>query len=222
MIASAYINDMVPSVRPTDPIGVVLDWMAEFGLRQLPFVQEEHYAGICSEEALQEAMEEDKILSGEVMPSFQELFAEERMHIYDVLRLAGEYALQVVPVVGQEKKYIGCIDIRDLTGALARMFAGQFAGGIVVLKMDAVRYSLSEISRLVEANNARVLSSFAMLDEAEPAKMVLTLRLNTHDLTHILPTFERFGYHVAAKFNDVETRNNNQERLNLLLKYLEF
>ena len=70
--------------------------------------------------------------------------------------------------------------------------AGQ--GSILVLTMEERDYSLSQISRYVEENNAKILSAHVIADEHDPYRIRLTLRLNTDNLARIKATLERFSH----------------------------
>ena len=158
---------------------------------------------------------------GEFPPQFENVWVNESTHFYEIITLATDHDLTIIPVVNQLEEFIGSVNIHDTAVKLSKVFAGNIKGGVFVLKVDARNYSLSEISRLVETNNARVLSSFLEPHEEELDKLKVTVKVNIQDLTRILATFERFGYQVVAKYNDVEAYNLASERLNMLFKFLE-
>jgi acetoin utilization protein AcuB len=94
-------------------------------------------------------------------------------------------------------------------------------GSILVLTMEERDYSLSQISRYVEENNAKILSAHVVTDEHDPYRIRLTLRLNTSNLARITATLERFGYLVSAQFSGTaEVGEDEQERFDALLRYL--
>ena len=96
----------------------------------------------------------------------------------------------------------------------------QAPGAILVLSMEARDYSLSEISRLIESENAKILGSTISEDSLDPAKLKLTLKINKTDLSHIVATLERFNYKIIARFQEPKVFDNSQERIDILMKYL--
>jgi len=100
------------------------------------------------------------------------------------------------------------------------MFANQATGGILVLSLKEIDYSLAEISRLIESNETKILSSFVAVDEYDSAMIKLTLKLNKTDLSRVIATLERFSYKIIAQFQETELLSNDKERLDLLLRYL--
>ena len=100
------------------------------------------------------------------------------------------------------------------------MLLVQGPGGILILRLNENNYSLQEISRLVEENNAKVLSLNIATDDNLTEKIRITLKLNISEMSHVIATFERFGYEIIASFQENELQNNNSENLGLLMKYL--
>ncbi len=97
----------------------------------------------------------------------------------------------------------------------------QSSGGIIVLSINQLDYSLSEISRLIESNDAQILGSSINVDKNDFSKFRLTLKINREDLTHIIATLERFDYKVIAKYHEAVNTSNDKERLDLLMRYLD-
>jgi hypothetical protein len=82
-------------------------------------------------------------------------------------------------------------------------------------------YSLAEISRLIEENRARVLSSIVKEDPLDPGKIRLTLKLNELDLSRIVATLERFNYKVIGRYQESKPLGSEKERIDMLLRYLD-
>ena len=119
------------------------------------------------------------------------------------------------------RRHQGVITIKDTITAFAQTTAVQAPGGIIVISMDAIDYSLAELARLVESNNARVLSSSIKQDSINSKKLKVTLKINQQDLSAVIATLERFEYKVIARFQEKETDQNDQERIDILLRYLD-
>jgi len=94
-------------------------------------------------------------------------------------------------------------------------------GGIIVLSMDLIDYSLAEISRYVEENNAKVISSLMVEDPMDKGKIKLTLKINQLELNRIIATLERFGYRVIGRYQEVKELSGEKEKIDMLLRYLD-
>ena len=220
MVASELIDPMIPSLKPTDTIGQALDWMQEHRVGQLAIVDQGDYKGLVNEDLLLD-VPDDTLQLSEVMRLFEHLYAYENQHLYEVLGLILEHRLQVMAVVSDDKEFIGTISTSELLKQFAQLLGVQEAGAILVLSINERDYSMAEISRLIESNNVRIIGSyFSGAAYGMPDKSRLTLKLNRKDITAVVATLERFGYTIEAAFANTPIESIDQERLDLLLRYL--
>lgn len=218
MTARESINATIPTLQKSFSSDKALRWMDDFKLDQLPVVEDEQYLGLVQRHSL----EDDDVVSLSDAPLvYTHVYASENQHFFEAIALACTHTIDVIPVLSLDKKYLGAISIRDVALMIAKSFAVNAEGGIFTLSVDGMHYSLAEISRIVEANNARVLSSFIELDKDTPHRLLVTLKVNTTDLRFILASFERFNYKVIAHYQDHPIEDGTRERLGMLLKYLE-
>ncbi len=92
-------------------------------------------------------------------------------------------------------------------------------GGIVVLEMNRVDYSLSQIAQIVESENAKILSSFIM-SSIDSTKIEVTLKIAEVDLSRIIRSFERYDMVVKASFQRSTDQDDMQFRYDALMNYL--
>jgi predicted transcriptional regulator len=219
MLAEELINQVIPTLRRSDVVETATDWMNEYRINELPVVEDELYFGMVSDATI--ALHDNpETLIGELQLIHQNTFVRTDQHLYEIIRTAHNNNVDTLPVLHHDNTYVGVITIRDTIKAIAKKFTFQMDGGIIILSMDYRDYSLSEISRLVEANNVRILSSSLEPDEEDPMKVKLTIKFNTLDLKYVVATLERYEYKIIAKFLSKEDYNIETERLNMLFKYL--
>ena len=72
-------------------------------------------------------------------------------------------------------------------------------GAVIVLEMNAHDYSLAQIARIVEDNDAKILSSH-VTSLANSFKIEVTLKINQTDMSSIIRSFMRFDYTIKASF----------------------
>lgn len=219
MIAEELINQMVPPLKLSDSGEKAVRWMEEFRLNQLPVVKNRKFLGLVTEENVLEAKDMELVLS-KIPFDFEHVHVQNNQHFYNVMELAIKNKVQVVPVLDELQEYLGVITVNDTIAAFGQMSAMQGQGGILVLCMAERDYSLSEISRLIESNNAKILSAYVSPDETDIFKMKLTLKINTMDLSRIVATLERFNYKITAQFMDGAESQDDNDRLDMLLRYL--
>ncbi len=92
---------------------------------------------------------------------------------------------------------------------------------MVIIELPFADYSLTDIARLVENNNARVMSLF-VLPIADGNTLLLSIKLDVSDVTPVLMSFERFSYKIVYyKMREGEMTDLHKARLDELLYYIE-
>jgi acetoin utilization protein AcuB len=217
------INHDLPILKPSDTVGRALDWMEENRITQLVVCEGEQYVGIVHDEALLDFDENELIES--VMPQYGEIFLQDFQHIYEALSILSKHNLQLIAVVNSEKRLLGTVSANEIYKKFSELLGSSEAGSVLVVSLKNRDYSLAEISRLVESDNAKILSSYFSgnthadeIDRENAAK--LTLKLNRENISSIIATLERFGYMVEAAYAHEPIESLEQERYDMLMRYL--
>lgn len=219
MIADDLINHMIPPLKGTDDAHKAIVWMEEFRCTFLPVVEAGQLLGFISEEIILEANDIDKEVKNFSLVG-KASWVKRDTHFYDILRVASDNKVQMVAVLDDEGLYAGVITIQDTLASFAQTSAIQMPGSVLVLSMNHADYSLSNISRLIEENNAKILSSLVKEDPIESTRMRLILKVNILDLSRTVATLERFGYRVIGRYQETRTEPESKERLDMLFRYL--
>jgi acetoin utilization protein AcuB len=219
VVAAELINYMIPPLKVTDDAHKAVVWIEEFRCNHLPVVENGKLRGFISEEAILESNDIDKRL-GDFRLEGEDCFVSLDSHFYDILKVAGDNKLGIVAVLDEDNHYAGVITVQDIMTSFAQSAAVQMQGSILVLSMDLIDYSLAEICRYIEENNAKVLSSMLAEDPMDKGKIKLTLKINQDDLSRIVATLERFGYRVIARYRETKREDEGKERIDLLMRYL--
>jgi hypothetical protein len=104
---------------------------------------------------------------------------------------------------------------------LANTGSMKEVGGILILEINNIDYSMAQIAQIVESNNARILSSY-ILTNSSSSKLEITLKINKLDLSSIIRTFERYDYVVKESFQKSMDNDDLQARFDSLMHYLKF
>ena len=220
MIAEDLINHMIPPLKGTDDAHKAIVWMEEFRCSYMPVVENDKLLGFISEEIILETNDIEQLVKDFNLVGLN-CYVHLDTHFYDILKVAAEHKLQMVAVLNEDQTYAGIITVQDTLTSFAQTAAVQLPGGILVLSMNYVDYSLAEISRLVEENHAKILSSIVKEDPLDTAKLRLTLKINQVDLSRIVATLERFNYRVIGRYKETKPRGDEQDRIDMLLRYLD-
>jgi len=218
LFAQDCIDTSIPFIRLTDTVAYALELMQEYKAEDLAVVDKDLLAGIVTENLLLEL--DDLLVIETLKENFLQYKVSEGTHLFDVLKISVENTTFFLPVVNSENEYIGITTPQKLLNNLALNSSLTTSGGIIVLEQETKNYSLTEISRIVESNNAMILHSM-MATSANQNRMQVSLKINKNDLKDIQQSFERYQYNVLAVLHQSEYENQLQERYDSLMRYLE-
>jgi len=218
MFAAEIISNAIPSLRTDDTVQNALDRMNEFKLKHLPVVNEVAFFGLVSEDDLQSIHNHDILLSDPAV-NMLNAFTLSDAHTYDVIRLMSQLKLTAVPVLDQQKNYVGLVSINNMVDAVAAQYAVNEPGGIIVLEISNRDNSLAHISQIVEADNAQILSSYVNSFN-DSTRMEVTLKVNKTEITSLVASFERYDYLVKEVYNNTQIDDGSQERYDSFMNYL--
>ncbi len=219
MIAEEFINQMIPPLKVSDTAQKALQWMDEFRVNQLPVIEKNLYRGMVTEDLIYQYNKAEATLS-ELELLCTDVFVYGHQHFYDILRISNLYNIQAIAVLDDSQQFLGVVTVQDVVNTFAASVSMQEPGGILVFLIDKRDYSLTEISRLVESNHAKILSTYITDDKHDVNKLRITVKINTSDLNRIVATFERYSYRIVAQFQSGQFQEVERERIDMLFKYL--
>ena len=139
--------------------------------------------------------------------------------VFEVVKIISKDKLTIIPVLDEADHYIGLITLADILKHYADSGIFEDAMGVIVLEVSAKSYSLSEIATLVEAEGAKIMSSY-MTPNPENETFDLTLKINQQELSRILASFNRRGFYVKEFYHQSEFIDSMQSRYDSLMNYL--
>ncbi len=219
MIAKNLITDGIMPLKTSDTGKTALSWMEEYKVSHLPIVNNQEFLGLISELDIYDLNSFDEPLGNHKL-SLNNPYVFEDQHIYDVLKLVNEQNLSLVPVLSEKGNYEGSINLQNLVKYFARALSVENPGSIIVLEMTYNDYSLTELAKIVEENDAKILSTF-IINHEDSTRLDVFLKLNTVEISSILKTFERFDYFVTASYGEEDDLDDLKEHYNSLMNYLD-
>lgn len=218
MLSAELINDLIPPLKLSDTGDRAILLMNDFKVSHLPIVNKSTFIGIISEDELIEMDNSDEEIGNSNL-SFSPLFIHGWQHIYDAMKLMSKHKISIVPVLDDKENYIGMISINSLLNYFSELTSISSTGSIIVLEIGQRNYSLSEIARIVESNDAHILSSYINTN-SDSTKIEVTLKIDKEDVSGIIQTFHRFNY-IAHSFYQQKLENDDtMDRFDSFMKYL--
>lgn len=215
--AQTLINAELPALTAKDDPVNALSLMDQFRVAHLPVLDNGKFIGLISETEL---LSISRITSdAENTLSLIEVSVKPGEHLLEILKIASEHHLTLIPVVDNQKLFVGSITLDNLVESLSKYQSANDPGAIVVLEINSNDYHLSQIARIVEENDARILS-LNVISANEAGKMELHLKINKEDISPIVQSFERFGYTISASYQEQGYSEDLRKRYDELMRYL--
>lgn len=218
MLNKEIISAAIPTLHLNDSVSQALSLMADFHVTHLAVVEEEKLVGLVSEDDLQN-VEDNSTRLTQIQAVFSKTATQEESFFFEAIQLVNEFNLSIIPVVTKELEYAGSISRPDLLRQLSKTVGVNDNGGIIVLQMGRVSFSFSEISKLVETNDA-LITQLNTYTDSQSGNFFVTLRINKQEISDILATFQRYEYQVKCYFGDELYENELRSNYDHLMNYL--
>jgi CBS domain-containing protein len=219
MLNNELINHAIPQLQLQDSISRALQLIQEYRLTHLPVVSGNKYLGMIGEDDLFDAGQENSSI-GILQDNFITMAVREEEHFLTSLNCCNLFETNIVPVINQQNELMGIITATDLLKALGSYSGSNEMGGIIVIEMDRSRFAISEISRIVESNDATILHLNTTFN-AENSLLTVTLQLNKKEIATIVSSFERYEYTIVYYFGDEKFENEIHSNYRHLMSYLD-
>lgn len=198
MLAQELVSDLIPAVTTSYSIRRITEQMAALKVAHLPVVDHKEYLGLLSDKDLIGFANPDQQL-GAHQVDFLAISAIENQHVYEVIDLMARYGLTLLPVVTATKEYLGCITLLSLVKNFSLLTAAGQPGAILVLSLAVQDYSPTLLSRIIEDNNAKMISLYVIPD-SNGRELTVTIKVNTQETSLMMRSFDRYGYLVKFSF----------------------
>ena len=220
MIAINLITDLITPLKTSDKGIDALGMMEEYKVSHLPIVNNVDFLGLISESDIYSINNPEEPI-GNYKLSHSMIFVKKYQHIFDVFKVLGMYELSLVPVLDDKNKYLGSITIDTISRRISNASFISSPGGIIVLEININNYSLSEISQIIESNNAKIMGMF-INNIPDSTKLEVSLKVNKMDIESILQTFNRYDYFIKASYSEQESVFEDlNERYSSFMNYLD-
>lgn len=217
MFIQDYISKDFPAFELTDSIEEAAETAQEFCYSHVFVVKNGAFLGAISQAFLDESPE-GNLQTLEL--HFERFAVLQDGHLLDTIKLFHSFNCNLVPVIDKEENYLGYISSDDIFNEFSKYPLFSENGAVIIIQKNYREASFTEISKIVEENNAKIFGSFISAINGDDVQ--ITLKISSEHLSSIDETFERYGYEVIIKHYDDEKEELLKERFGFFQKYLEF
>jgi acetoin utilization protein AcuB len=217
MKTAELISGHLIPLRLDDTIAVARERMIEGSYKEFPVVENNQFIGLLKEEFLEEKKDTDIVSS--LKEEFDHSLARPDDFFLVPLKIMHQRKLSLLPVVSNEGEYRGTVSAEEMLDTLAQYNSADEPGGIILLQMPPIQFSISEIGRIVESNNAKIIHLNTWTDAAS-GQLMVAIKINKIDLQDVLATLERYEYNVIQYFGENLSEEGLKKNYEHLMHYL--
>jgi acetoin utilization protein AcuB len=192
--------------------------IAETHYAKLPLVAKGEYLSLIKESDLLDAEYDTMELRQLQLPAYCPSCIL-TAHPFDAVKAAIQFNLPVVPLLDEKQKYVGSVSRASLFNYLGENGGLSQPGGIIVLEMHPRDYVLSQIAKIAENEDVKILNSRVYLNP-QTEMLEVTLKMSKVELARVLAALERYDYLVKEVYGDLPTQDDLDDRYKLLMNYL--
>ena len=213
------ISNIIKPVTDFKDLSGVIDMLDNLNLEQIPVVNDEGiYLGLLDRSALYDLETEEGV--DVVNLPLKKIAVPSEAHCFTAAKIQQQFSLDLVPVVNSENEYVGAITNDNLLTFFGNLTGINEQGALIVIEMKDVDYSISQLSRLVETNDAHI-TQLNTTNDPQTGLITITLRINKQDVSTIISTFQRYEYNVIYYMGEERYENELKSNFNNLMAFLE-
>ncbi|WP_251967137.1 CBS domain-containing protein [Parabacteroides sp. AD58] len=220
MLVKDFITKEIPVLKSFDTGDYALTLMDDYKLKHLPVVSDDsfYYKGIISEKELLSYSDLSVNIGNIYLAESPSVRLE--THLLEVLALITRNKLSLLPVISDQDIYEGVVTRERLVDVCADFCQADAPGSTIILEVSPTDYSVTDIARIIESNNAHILSLQTHPEDTN-GQLLITLKIDAEDASAVIRSFERFNYTVVWHFMENGMVDDIfQQRMNELIHYM--
>ena len=210
------INDIKP-LNINDKVSALKMMFNELTYSHIPIENEGVYLGCISETDAH--CFEGNISIKDCNYAIEGFYVRSYTTWLDVLETFAQNSCNIMPVLSEKNTYLGYYELNDIISLFNETpFFGE-PGGVLIVEKGMQDYSFSEISQIVESNDAKILGAFVSKMESDVVQ--ITLKIGNSGLNDVIQTFRRYNYNIVSGHEEDTYIESLKERSEYLRKYLD-
>ncbi len=220
MLVAEILNKDIAPLRLKDPVSLAITKMDLMRTHKFVVINEENKVeGMISMQTLVEVADEETKL--EDLPLDELVFVRQSQHLFETTRQMFSHELYVLPVIDGENNLLGLVRKREVLNALGDMFNLSSFGSVITIDLDEMDYTLTEIVRIIETEEAKILGIAVQQPSIELSFYRVSIKLNLEDSSVVSAALRRFGYVISSEERSESMEHNFSDRADELIRYLD-
>lgn len=217
MNVNDYILKEIEALTLNSSIKSAQKLCKDLPITHIPIVENNKLIGCFAEADIQAIENLNKKLK-DYSYLLSHFYTDEKASLLELISLFSEHNSNLIPVLDKNQNYIGYYELSDILGVFANSPFLHRDNETLIVERNKVDFSMSQISQIVESNNAKLLGIYVSYETIDTIRV--TLKIASKELNEIIQTFRRYDYHVITKHVDDEYLEELKDRANYFKKYI--
>ncbi|MEX0684842.1 MAG: CBS domain-containing protein [Balneolales bacterium] len=221
MLVLEIINTDILPLRVADSAQAALDAMKEYKVDELPIVDHttRKLIGMVSADSL--IGNENGKVSLFAVRRRQPLRITPDQHVFDVAKLMISEKLKLIPVVDEKDNFLGVILKKELLAALSGMLNVSEPGSVITIEQGRQDFTLSEVVRIIESENAKILSIAVQSPGQNSEYFRLSIKVNLTDLSRVKAALNRYDFVIIQESGIDPDPEEYEDRADEFIRFLD-
>lgn len=226
-----FVNVDFPTLNPSQELTEIIDLFSKNHVQTLPVVDKHVFKGL---------LHLNDVVSALISPNpkRKKLKFDDRSflvsdfkrtdikgvlhlsHLFDCIRFFDEFPIDILPVVDEKNKYIGCVTVHHLNRMMGEFLNVYDNGSVIEIEFAPYNYSITEMVKLIEEHSARISSLLWLPENSEMHRHRVMIKLNLIDGARLVDVLQRNGFQARISTYQEAAELDLKERAQELLKYL--
>ncbi|ASV29433.1 CBS domain-containing protein [Maribacter cobaltidurans] len=211
-----HIISNLPVFDVSTTCGEIMEFFKENTYSHIAIMEKDRFLGVFSENDMDVVSSDSKM--NEYRYDLETFFVRKETSWLDVLEVFARNEANLVPILDEVERVEGYYDLTDIVAVFIDTPFFTDPGNILVVATGIKNYSFSEISQIVESNNARFLGGF--ITDMQNDVVQVTIKISTSNFDKVVQTFRRYNYQIIFGNSDDQFIEDLKNRSDYLDKYL--
>ena len=189
---------------------------SKMDVSHLPVVQENLFLGMLSHNIAKDLNE--TALLEEYISQLEPIYVKEAAHWMDVFQVMQQNSCNYIPVLNDLGAVVQAHRFKDVLEHLSNTPFINQKGNLLVIAADAVDFSLSQITQIIEAHQGTVLG--VVVEDQNQSTIQICIKLQTHDFNSTCLSLRRYGYTILSSQAEKHSQSDFESQIDYLKKYI--
>ncbi len=212
----SHISNQHPAFSLSTTVKEALSFFKTGKFNHFPVVENEVFIGHFSFIDAETLPLEDTIDMHQYL--LQPFFLKPTINWLEILEAFFKNETNLIAVLDEQNKYVGYLVSNSIAEHFKQTPFINENGSTLIVEKEINKYSLSEITQIVESNNSKLLG--VLVSDFRKQLAQISIKMISNNVNEIIQTFRRYDYEIVSEHIEDNYYFELKKRSEYLDKYL--